>query len=53
MIIAGLLSSQNEVKEIQYIVKIFSVKNRVRLIVKKEEIKELFRKEEEITKQQI
>ncbi|MEA3458367.1 MAG: hypothetical protein U9R21_06775 [Candidatus Thermoplasmatota archaeon] len=51
MIIAGLLSSQNEANEIQYIAKIFSVKSRIRFIVRKEEIKELIRREEEITKQ--
>lgn len=51
MIIAGLLSSQNEANEVQYIAKIFSVKSRIRFIVRKEEIKELIRKEEEITKQ--
>jgi len=51
MIIAGLLSSQNEADEVQYIAKIFSVKSRIRFIVRKEEIKELIRREEEITKQ--
>jgi hypothetical protein len=51
MIIAGLLSSQNEANEVQYIAKIFSVKSRIRFIVRKEEIKELIRREEEITKQ--
>ena len=51
MRIAGLLSSQSEVKEIQYIAKIFSVKHRIRYIVRKEEIKELLRREEEISKQ--
>lgn len=50
MKIAGLLSSQDEAKEIQYIAKIFSLKNRIRFIVRKEEIKELLSKEEKITK---
>ncbi len=51
MIIAGLLSSQNEANEVQYIAKIFSVKSRIRFIVRKEEIKELIRREEKIAKQ--
>jgi len=50
MKIAGLLLSQDEAKEIQYIAKIFSLKNRIRFIVRKEEIKELLSKEEEINK---
>ena len=47
---SGLLSRQDEAKEIQYIAKIFSLKNRIRFIVRKEEIKELLSKEEEINK---
>lgn len=46
MIIAGLLSSKNEAEEIQYIAKIFTVKNRVRFIVRKQWINELLKKEE-------
>gem|GEM_PF-2578523 len=51
MIIAGLLSSQNEANEIQYIAKIFTVKSRIRFIVRREEIKELLKREEKIPKQ--
>lgn len=47
MIIAGLLSSKTEAEEIQYIAKIFTVKNRIRFIVRKDWINELLRKEEE------
>lgn len=50
MIIAGLLSSKNEAEEIQYIAKIFTVKNRVRFIVRKQWINELLKKEEEKNK---
>lgn len=47
MIIAGLLSSKNEAEEIQYIAKVFTVKNRIRFIVRKEWINEMLSKEEE------
>lgn len=50
MIIAGLLSSKNEAEEIQYIAKIFTVKNRVRFIVRKQWINEQLKKEEEKNK---
>ena len=43
MRIAGLLSSQNEAEEVQYISKVFSVKSRIRFIVRKEEIKKLLK----------
>jgi hypothetical protein len=45
MIIAGLLSSKNEAQEIEYIAKIFTVKNRIRFIVRREWINELLSKE--------
>jgi hypothetical protein len=47
MIIAGLLSSKTEAEEIQYIAKIFTVKNRIRFIVRKNWINELLSQEEE------
>ena len=47
MIIAGLLSSKNEAEEIEYIAKVFTVKNRIRFIVRKELINELLLKEVE------
>jgi hypothetical protein len=50
MIIAGLLSSKTEAKEIQYIAKIFTVKNRVRFIVRKQWINEMLDKEGEENK---
>jgi hypothetical protein len=50
MIIAGLLSSKNEAEEIQYIAKIFTVKNRVRFIVRKQWINEILDKEGEKNK---
>lgn len=46
MIIAGLLSSKSEAEEIEYIAKIFTVKNRVRFIVRKEWINQLLKDEE-------
>ena len=46
MKIAGLLSSLNEAEEVQYISKVFSVKSRIRYLVRKEEIKKLLKKEE-------
>ena len=46
MIIAGLLSSKTEAEEIQYIAKIFTVKNRIRFIVRKNWINELLSQEE-------
>ena len=50
MIIAGLLSSKTEAEEIQYIAKIFTVKIRVRFIVRKQWINEILDKEEEKNK---
>ncbi len=46
MIIAGLLSSKTEAEEIEYIAKIFTVKNRVRFIVRKQLINELLERED-------
>ncbi len=46
MIIAGLLSSKTEAEEIQYIAKIFTVKNRVRFIVRKQWINEILDNQE-------
>ena len=47
MIIAGLLSGKNEAEEIEYIAKIFTVKNRIRFIVRKQWINEMLEREEE------
>jgi hypothetical protein len=47
MIIAGLLSSKSEAEEIQYIAKIFTVKNRIRFIVKKKWINDFLSQEED------
>ena len=47
MKIAGLLSSQNEALEIQYIARIISVKHRISYIIRRQEIRELLKKEKE------
>ena len=46
MIIAGLLSSKSEAEEIEYIAKIFTVKNRIRFIVRKDWINQILSNEE-------
>ena len=50
MIIAGLLSSKNEAEEIEYIAKVFTVKNRIRYIVRKNWIDDILNKEIEKNK---
>jgi len=46
MNVAGLLSSQQEANEIQYIAQICTLKDRIHFIVKKQKIKELLGREE-------
>jgi len=46
MNVAGLLSSQQEANEIQYIARICTLKNRIHFLVKTQKIKELLEKEE-------
>lgn len=46
MIVAGLLSTENEVLQIQHIAKICAVKNRIRYLIRKESIKQLLQQEE-------
>lgn len=43
MLIVGLLSSQQEAKEIQYIAKICSVEDRIHFIVRMQKIKEMLK----------
>lgn len=45
MIIAGLLSSKNEVQEIQYIAKVSTVANRIHFIVRRETLRTLLEME--------
>jgi hypothetical protein len=47
MRVAGLLSSQQEANEIQYIARICTLKDRIRFLVKTQKIKELLRREED------
>jgi len=48
MIVIGLLSTKQEVEEIRYIAKICDVEDRIRLVVRMEKLKELFKKEAEL-----
>ncbi len=46
MIVIGLLSTEEEAQEIQFIAKICSVENRIRYLVHVERIKQLVSKED-------
>jgi hypothetical protein len=46
MIVAGLLSSQGEAQEIQFIANICAVKDRIHFIVRKDAIKRLLAQED-------
>jgi hypothetical protein len=46
MHVAGLLSSQQEANEIQYIARICTLKDRIHFLVKTQKIKELLVREE-------
>ena len=46
MIVAGLLSSQGEAQEIQFIANICAVKDRIHFLVRKEAIKRFLAQEE-------
>jgi len=45
MIVAGLLSSQSEVQEIQYIIGVWNVRERIRVAARKEAIRKLLQQE--------
>ncbi|MDG6229475.1 MAG: hypothetical protein QCH96_05870 [Candidatus Thermoplasmatota archaeon] len=45
MIVAGLLSTQSEVQEIQFIITVCTVRDRIRLVARKEAIKKLLQQE--------
>jgi len=47
MIVAGLLSSQREAQEIQFIISVCSVRDRIRLLARKEAIRRLLQQEKE------
>ena len=51
MIVIGLLSTKQEVEEIKYIAKICDVEDRIRLVVRMQKLKELFKKEKEMMKE--
>ncbi len=46
MRVAGLLSSQQEADEIQFIARVCTLKDRIRFLAKTQKIKELLRQEE-------
>ena len=45
MQVVGLLSSEEEVKELKYIVKVCTLEERIRFIVRMQKIKEMLKKE--------
>lgn len=49
MIVAGLLSTKNEVHQIQHIIRICAVKNRIHYLIRKESIKQLLQQEESMS----
>lgn len=51
MIVIGLLSTRQEVEEIQYIAKICEVEDRIRFVVRMQRIKELLKKDSELRKE--
>jgi len=48
MIIIGLLSTEEEALEIQYIAKICTIENRIRYLVHVEKVKELVREQNRV-----
>jgi hypothetical protein len=48
MIVIGLLSTEEEAQEIQFIAKICTVENRIRYLVHVDRIKQLVSKEEQL-----
>ena len=51
MRVAGLLSSPQEAKEIQFVAKICTLKDRIHFIVKTQKIKELLKNEKNLKQQ--
>jgi hypothetical protein len=47
MIVIGLLSTEEEAQEIQYIAKICTIENRIRYLVHVEKVKQLVREQNE------
>ena len=45
MLVIGLLSSQQEVEEINYIVKVCSLEDRIHFIVRMQKLKDIIKKE--------
>lgn len=41
MLVIGLLSTKQEVQEIQYIARIFKIEDRIKLIVRKQKLKDM------------
>jgi len=52
MLIVGLLSSEQEVEEIKYIVKVCSLEDRIHFIVRMQKLKDIIKKEDCIKKEQ-
>ena len=52
MIVAGLLSTQGEVQEIQFIITVCTVRDRIRLVARKEAIRKLLQQEKNPRKTQ-
>jgi hypothetical protein len=50
MKIAGLLSSQSEVQEVQFIASVSTIRERIHYIIRKEKIKQLLKQEKTINK---
>jgi hypothetical protein len=48
MIIIGLLSTEEEAQEIQYIAKICTIENRIRYLVHVEKVKQLVREQNRV-----
>jgi len=48
MIVIGLLSTEEEALEIQYIAKICTIENRIRYLVHVEKVKELVREQNKV-----
>lgn len=50
MIVAGLLSTLEQVEEIQFIIKVCTVEVRIKSVVRNQKIKEFLEKEKELIK---
>ena len=52
MLVVGLLSTKQEVDEIQYIAKICTLEDRIHFLVRMQKLKDMLQKEKQLSKEQ-